>query len=194
MSVSIRPGKKEDAKFIAPLVYLAIEDLADMFTGAMTRNEAIERLALLSGQKGNRFSYEYALVMEEDNNIIGVGIAYPEKIIDKLTKNTLELSKKLSWQINEKISQRLLKDKEAPKGTYYIDSIAIDKGFRGKGYATLLIEVLEKKALEMGINITSLLADINNPRAKSLYEKLGYRSIGRVLANGHNYIALIKKL
>jgi len=173
---------------------LAIENLAEQFTGTITKNEAIERLSVLITHKENRFSYEYALVIEENDNILGVVTAYPENIIDDLTFNTLELSRKLSWQINIEIQNRLLNDKEAPKGTYYIDNIAINKNYRSKGYATFLIEVIENNAVKIGYDVISILADINNPRAKFLYEKLGYKASGNVLANGHNYTVLMKNL
>ncbi|KAF0091707.1 MAG: hypothetical protein FD141_1496 [Fusobacteria bacterium] len=194
MSITIRPAQKKDTESISPLIYLAIEDLAEHFTGATSANEAIERLTHLVAEEENRFSYQYALVIEEDGNIIGVGSAYPENIIDDLTYKTIELSKKFSWHIKSKIENRLLKDKEAPKGTYYIDHLAINEDYRGKGYATLLIEAMENNAIKMGFQVISLLVDNTNPNARDLYEKLGYRFLYNVQANGHNYIALVKNL
>jgi ribosomal protein S18 acetylase RimI-like enzyme len=148
----------------------------------------------LIAEDGNRFSYQYALVVEENGNIIGVGSAYPENVIDELTFKTIELSKEFSWHINKENENRLLNDKEAPKGTYYIDHLAIDKNFRGKGYATLLIEAMENKGRELGYKVASLLVDINNPKARVLYERLGYSFLSDVQANGHHYAALIKNL
>ncbi len=194
MSIIIRPAQKKDAKSLAPLIYLAIEDLAEHFTGANSASEAVEKLAILVAEEENRFSYQYALVLEEFGNIIGVGSAYSENIIDDLTYNTIELSKKFSWHINSKIENRLLKDKEAPKGTYYIDHLAVNEDYRDKGYATLLIEAMENNAMEMGFKIISLLVDFTNPKARSLYERLGYRFLNDVLANGHSYVALVKNL
>lgn len=194
MSIIIRPAIKKDAKSLAPLIYSAIEDLALHFTGADSANEAIERLAVLVTEEENRFSYQYALVIEEEGNIIGLGSAYPENIIDDLTFQTIELSKKFSWHIKSKQESRLLKDKEAPQGTYYIDHLAVNEDYRGKGYATLLLEAMENNAKEMGFMVISLLVDYANPKARSLYEKLGYRFLYNVPANGHNYVALVKIL
>jgi ribosomal protein S18 acetylase RimI-like enzyme len=194
MLITIRPAQKIDAKYIAPLIYSAIEDLAEHFTGAHSINQAIERLTVLIAQEDNRFSYQYALVIEADGNIIGIGSAYPENIIDDLTYKTIELSKELSWHIDKKLEDRLLKDKEAPKGTYYIDHLAIDEDYRGNGYATLLIEAMEKRSKDWGHKVVSLLVDLNNPKARALYERLGYRFLSDVQANGHQYAALIKNL
>lgn len=194
MSITIRPAIKKDAKAISPLIYSAIEDLAEHFTGATSANEAIERLAHLVSEEENRFSYQYALVIEEDGNIIGLGSAYPENIINDLTYRTIELSKKFSWHIKTKQENRLLKDKEAPQGTYYIDHLAVNEDYRGKGYATLLIEEMEKNAIEMGFKVISLLVDLTKPKARLLYEKLGYRFLYDVPANGHCYVALVKNL
>lgn len=194
MSITIRPAQKKDAKAISPLIYLAIEDLAEHFTGATSANEAIERLSHLVTEEGNRFSYQYALVIEEDGNIIGVGSAYSENIIDDLTFRTIELSKKFSWHIKSKLENRLLKDKEAPQGTYYIDHLAVNEDYRGKGYASLLIEAMENNAKEMGFKVISLLVDYTNPKARTLYERLGYSFLYNVPANGHSYVALVKNL
>lgn len=194
MSITIRPAQIKDAKSLAPLIYSAIEDLAEHFTGALTIDQAIDRLTLLISKDYNRFSYQYALVLESDGNIIGIGSAYPENVIDDLTYKTIELSKELSWHIDKKREDRLLKDKEAPKGTYYIDHIAIDKDYRGKGYATLLIEAMEKRGKDLGHKVVSLLVDLNNPKARVLYERLGYRFFSDVQANGHQYAALVKYL
>jgi ribosomal protein S18 acetylase RimI-like enzyme len=194
MSITIRPAQKNDAHYLAPLIYSAIEDLAEHFTGASSANEAIERLAHLVAEEENRFSYQYALVIEDDGNIIGVGSAYPENIIDNLTIRTIELSKQFSWHIKSKLESRLLKDKEAPQGTYYIDHLAVNEDYRGRGYATLLIKAMESNALEMGFGVISLLVDTTNPKARVLYEKLGYSFLYNVLANGHSYVALVKNL
>lgn len=194
MSITIRPAQKKDAKSLAPLIYSAIEDLAEHFTGALSINQAIERLTVLIAKEDNRFSYQYALVIEADGNINGIGSVYPENVIDDLTYKTIELSKEFSWPIDKKREDRLLKDKEAPKGTYYIDHLAINEDYRGKGYATLLIEAMEKRGKDLGHKVVSLLVDHNNPKARALYERLGYRFLSNVQANGHHYAALIKNL
>lgn len=194
MSIKIRPAQKNDAKFLAPLIYLAIDDVAEHFTGATSINQAIERLTILIAEDFNRFSYRYALIIEDDDKIIGICSAYPENMIDELTFKTLGLSRKYFWHIHKEIEERLLKDKEAPIGTYYIDHLAIASDYRGKGYATLLIDAMEKRARNSGYSIISLLVDIKNPNARFLYEKLGYYFSSDVLANGHHYTALIKKL
>lgn len=194
MSIKIRPAQKNDAKILAPLIYMAIEDVAEHFTGATSINQAIERLTILIAEEFNRFSYQYALVIEDDDKIIGICTAYPENVIDELTFKTLGLSKKYSWHIHKEIEERLLKDKVAPIGTYYIDHLAITSDYRGKGYAKLLIEAMEKKARNSDYDIISLIVDINKPKARFLYEKIGYGFFNDVMANGHHYVALVKNL
>lgn len=194
MSIIIRPAQKKDAISLAPLIYSAIEDLAEHFTGALSIKQAIDRLTTLIAEEGNRFSYQYGLVAEENGNIIGIGTSYPENVIDELTFKTIELSKEFSWYINKEKENRLLNDKEAPKGTFYIDHLAIDKDYRGKGYAKLIIEAMENKGRELGYKVVSLLVDINNPKARALYEKIGYRFLSDVQANGQYYAALVKTL
>jgi ribosomal protein S18 acetylase RimI-like enzyme len=190
----IRPALKKDALTVASLIHMAIGDLAEKFTGAQNQTEAVERLAILFTYDENRFSHQYAYVIEEEHTVVAVASAYSEGIIDALTVTTLALSKSLTWHISTDCLQRLQEDKEAPKGTFYIDHIAVHPKTRGKGYASLLISTLENKAIQSHHDKTSLLVDVDNPKAKKIYEKLGYIPTETVNANGHIYTALVKNL
>jgi predicted GNAT family N-acyltransferase len=57
----------------------------------------------------------------------------------------------------------------------HIGRIAVLKPYRGMGIGRLVMEVLEKKAMEKGIKSVELDAQL---RAISFYEKLGYVSFG----------------
>lgn len=57
--------------------------------------------------------------------------------------------------------------------------LAVHEAWQGLGVGTALIEALEGRALEAGFEATQLSVELDNPRAQELYERLGYRPIGR---------------
>ena len=66
--------------------------------------------------------------------------------------------------------------KEARAGTIW--QVATHPQLEGLGLATLLIEELEKRAVRRGVCRLRLAVEIENDRARRLYEHLGYRHIG----------------
>ena len=54
------------------------------------------------------------------------------------------------------------------------------KRFRGMGVGRTLLKVYEGVARELGFRKASLLVSHFNPRAKALYQSMGYRKVGYV--------------
>lgn len=59
----------------------------------------------------------------------------------------------------------------------HIHALQINKAFHRMGFATKLMSKLELNAKEMGIRKLTLGVDGDNPKAISLYEKLGYLNL-----------------
>ncbi len=59
-------------------------------------------------------------------------------------------------------------------GEVYVDGVAVHPDMRGKGVGTKLLEVLESKALEENMKMITLDVIDINPKAKALYERLGF--------------------
>ncbi|WP_286415772.1 GNAT family N-acetyltransferase [Myroides odoratimimus] len=60
------------------------------------------------------------------------------------------------------------------KDVVYVDAIAVDENFRGLGVGKMLLEEVEKLALEHHARYVSLDVIKENPRAKKLYEQIGF--------------------
>jgi GNAT superfamily N-acetyltransferase len=58
----------------------------------------------------------------------------------------------------------------------WIYDIEIDSTQRGKGYGTAALKLTEQKARELGKKRMGLHVFAHNPRARELYEKLGYKA------------------
>ena len=58
----------------------------------------------------------------------------------------------------------------------YVSTVFVDEAHRRKGYGRLLMEEMEKRAREMGVNIIRL--DTFSWQGKEFYEALGYEVVG----------------
>lgn len=59
-------------------------------------------------------------------------------------------------------------------GTWYVNVLATDPRFRGRGFGTELLALAEHRALSAGCNGLSIIVADNNLGARRLYERLGY--------------------
>lgn len=64
-------------------------------------------------------------------------------------------------------------EKDFP-GLPQINALEIDKDYRRRGLATMLIAAAESEARRQGFSMIGLGVEISNEPAKKLYEKLGY--------------------
>lgn len=77
-------------------------------------------------------------------------------------------------------------DKVVGYGSYYVtaneanlNNVAIDKFYRGNGYANLIMQKLIDKAKAANLNAMTLEVSHLNAVAISLYEKFGFKTEGR---------------
>jgi ribosomal protein S18 acetylase RimI-like enzyme len=78
----------------------------------------------------------------------------------------------------------------------YIKSICVAPELRGTGIGTQLIRFAEERIFREHPNVF-MLASSFNPRARALYERLGYAFVGEItdyMVRGHSEILLRKTL
>ena len=66
-----------------------------------------------------------------------------------------------------------------PADELYVDGVAVLDGLRGEGIGSGLFALLEKIAIKKGIRKISLEVIDTNPRARALYERLGFTETKR---------------
>lgn len=76
----------------------------------------------------------------------------------------------------------------------YVSTVFVDEDYRRKGYGKQLICEMEKRAVEMGVNMIRI--DTFNWQGKEFYEALGYEIVGSYenTADGYAEYFFIKKL
>ena len=106
-------------------------------------------------------------VIYDNENIIGMLSAYTH---DKRPKTQFRPIKLLIVEILDYFVICDIK-----KDDVYIGEIAIDENQRSKGYGTKVIKDVIDYAQKKGYKRVILDADFRNPKAKALYERLGFK-------------------
>lgn len=182
--MNIRKATPDDSTQIAPLVYAAIHEIAYSLTGTSDQQQVLERLSMWIGQPGNRLSYENVWVAENETVMAGILIAYHGERASQLDEPIK------TWLRTQGQPDTL--DVETSGDVLYIDSVAVDSSFGGRGIGTKLIQRAIDHAREIGIPQVTLNVDQTNPAAGRLYERLGFKKVKEIDISGgrFDYMAL----
>ncbi len=168
----IRKAKPEEYSSIAPLLLLAMEDIAYQFVGERSKNKAILFLGNLVQQKGNQYSYENCWVVEIEGKIIGVACVYDGGLLEELRA---PVAKEIKLLFNKSFNP----ENETQAGEFYVDCVGIDAEHQGKGLGTHIFRFLIDEYVCQRNQTLGLLVDEENPGAKKLYLKLGFKIVGK---------------
>lgn len=138
----------------------------------------------------SRYHYSRALVAKDDNSqIMGVAFGYPDN-------EELDLDNAIQAVLADEYSYHrwLFEDSEVFDNEWYLDSIVVSENARGKGIGKQLLLASEKRALNENKKTIGLNVDDHNPKAKKLYESMGYQAVGRIQIGKHNYTHMQKSI
>lgn len=173
----IRKAKQEEASIIAPIILLAMEDIVYSFIGEKSKKKAVSFMSTMISQPHNQYSYQNAYVGIENEKIISAAIVYDGSRLP-------ELRKPVADEICQRFNRDFHPEDETEPGEYYIDSIGVHPDFQGKGFGTEFFRFLiEEYVLNAGQTL-GLLVDKDNPAAKKLYLKLGFRYVKDKILEG----------
>ena len=132
------------------------------------------RSALVKTMRGDRF-----LVATKEGQLLGVCGFHQSGVgsIDfkwSLLKGSLSLFEYLRAVLVLSVMST-----SESKGAFTLDGIAVDAAARGEGVGTALLKAAAAKAKEMEFQVMKLSVVDNNPRARALYERLGFRPAGK---------------
>lgn len=168
--MKIIPARRQDAALIGASVVEAIgEEIALNLAGDNhTVKDVIDMFAALAEREDTQYSYRNTLVALDDNGeAIGVCVAYDGALLHTLRKAFFEaVSSRLGLNL-EDVEDECVPDE------FYLDTLAVLPTHRGKGIAAELIKATVERARECG-KPAGLLVDKDNPRARRLYERVGF--------------------
>lgn len=170
----IRKARPEDSSEVIPLMLEAIGNIAHDLSGTDDVEYTKKVLTEYFQTTGNRLSYTHCIVWEEDGRAVGFALFYDGGQVQKLDAPLEERLSKVQGHPVHLI-------KESQRGEFYLDSVAVNSNYRGRGIAKHLMAAFEQEAAARGLKFAALLVDVANTKARKLYEAQGYHADGLVL-------------
>ena len=174
--VTIREAREDDAEYVAKTVLTALD---------MDASDPEWVMASCSDPK-SMYSWNKSLIAEADGKPIGCIISYRGD--DYLTIREYTWSRLWEGVDPEIIRQSAI---EAYPGEYYLDSLAIEPEYRGRGLGKKLMQAAISHGKTLGYDRFALLVAVDKPRLKEYYASLGFEEVGDVNFFGHRYKRMV---
>lgn len=176
---SIRKARLEDAEIIATYLLLAMEEIVYKLIGKKDLKKAREFMLHFVKQNNNQYSYQNCWVLEDNLKVVGAINVYDGALLRELRQPVVEY-------IKTELKNNFVYEDETQAGEYYIDSLGVNPNQQGKGVGTKLLKFVIDEHGQTHRQPLGLLVDKDNPRAKELYLKLGFKTIGEKTLFGKN--------
>lgn len=184
----IRQANPSDYKLVAPLILQAMDDLGGILVNSENNQDALALFEYLFKIPSNQYSYEFTLLYKNDNEIKGSVTGYDGAFLEKYRQVVLDYVKE-AYKVTD-----LNFENESNADEFYIDTLSVNPEFHGQGIGTKLLKAICTKAKTENHEKIGLLVSKENPKAKQLYLRLGFKTVGTKNLGGHIYEHLQKDL
>jgi ribosomal protein S18 acetylase RimI-like enzyme len=180
----IRKATPQDRSVATSLIYSTMNEFGDAALGLGEKRLALKAIDHFFGLPRNRFSFDTAWVVTGNGAITGILVAFPGR---EYARRTAVIGYQL-WRAYGFVkgiqlifrSFQMANDKETEKDEFYISHIAVAPGSRRKGFGRELLRWADQLARENQFTKCSLLVEIGNAPAKTLYETSGFSVVQTV--------------
>lgn len=184
----IRKAKIDDAISIANCLFLAMEDIAYKLCGEVDSDKAKLFLRHFVALQNNQYSYQNCWVVEDNDQVVGAMNVYDGSKLAALREpifNYIKTSQNRNFTMED----------ETESGEFYIDCIGVNPNQQGKGIGSKILHFLIEEYVIKNNGTLGLLVDEENPNARRLYEKFGFKSVGTKTLTGKNmhHLQITKK-
>jgi ribosomal protein S18 acetylase RimI-like enzyme len=199
MQPTFRKASPADAAILSELIYDSGPDAWEyVFTTRTKHAKEFAKYAL--EHHGGEFGYDCHTVVEYNGKIVGIGAEYTGQNAFSFTWNGAKqilsfypFPTSLVVMVRGLQAESIMKLPK--KDVHYIGHLAIDPDYRGLGIGEKLVEFHVENARTLNRKKIELDVAETNPRAKKLYEKLGFSMIGKVRSKirrkiGKNWIRI----
>lgn len=179
----IREARLTDAKAVGPLILVILKDMELPILNTMSEATLLELLEQAYQDPNYRYGYKRGFVEDVDGKVAGVIFGYPSE-----AEPTIDLAmQQLLAERDFAPDQKLFEDPETLPGEWYLDSISVAEAFRGQGIGAKLMAALPEIAAAAGKQTIGLNVDIDNDKARRLYERQGFQPVESMMISGHRY-------
>ncbi len=182
MNITYRDGRKEDSPKLAELVNIASDGVVEfLFHNLIAGISPVQIVAQNMARDRDHHSYRDTIVAQYKQKVIGMALFYHSRhhVISQEMKALFpaERLEHLKHILTGRVESSL-----------YIDTLCVDKNFRGNGVGGELISLTQKKAVEQGFNSLSLIALADNTQAHRLYYRCGFEIVSHIEMEAHELI------
>ena len=198
--ISLRPATPDPAEGRAFGRYL--DQAAEGFFRFWLGGRFEEILATAFVEEKHDLSFENVTFAETDGHLVGMVSGYTAQQHRLSTLRPLERAAgrfPVRMMVVGALCAPMLRIIDTvADGDFYLQSVAIDEGLRGRGIGSLLIDSLERQAVASGA--TRLVLDVSgsNEAARRLYERRGMTVDGqwprRLRIPGLSFLRMVKNL
>ncbi len=184
-----RPCRPEDAPDAVPLVYSSGPAVFRWVFSVRRDDEALEFLERAFRQGGSEFGFDNHHGLERDGRLVAVGASWTAEDSGRFTRAALrQIPGHYGLATGLRVMGRGLRIERvlpppAP-GVLYVGHLGVAPELRGQGLGQRVIDHLEAGARRRGLAAACLDVALGNPRARSLYERLGYGAPQRLPGGG----------
>lgn len=177
MNIHFRKVTSADADVLAPILFdSGFEAFQYVFN--TKQKTAVDFLKYSLRKKGGEFGHGCHSVVLDGEKIIGIGAEFSgENSLSFLWNNAVQIISFYKWRSFSVIFRGLRVERvlvPPKKGVQYIAHLDILAAYRGKGIGTMLINHFLSNATQLKRRSVELDVAVNNPRAKKLYEEMGF--------------------
>ncbi len=167
----IRNAIASDSVAITDLLFIAMDEILYDFILQKNAVEAKKFLHHFVQQVNNQYSWENCFVGEINHVIVCAINIYSGRDLEKLRHPILKF-------VRENYNRQFNPEDETEDGEYYIDSFGVDPSQQGKGLGKKMLQEVIDVFVVAKNKTLGLLVDIDNPKAKELYLKVGFKMVG----------------
>lgn len=175
-AIQIRPAQPSDAEVAAILLSSAY---THTHVTSSQREEHksgwIEHLEHFFRQEGNRFSYQYIRVAEQNSEVVGVVLSFGGR--DEV-------------RLNATVGKWL--EREAQDDEWYVDALAVFSNWGHKGIGMRLMQNAERQARQHHYPEIALHVAQENKEALNLYTHLHYVVTRQTFLYQRPYVRMVK--
>ena len=167
----IRKATIDDAIAITDHLFIAMDKILYDFIGQNDSEVAKKFLLHFVKETQNQYSWQNCFVGEYNNKVISAINIYDGANLEILRAPIIKF-------VRRNYNEYFNPEDETQSGEYYLDSFGVDADFRGRGFGRLMLENAIRIYVVEGGKTLGLLVDVENPNAKKLYNKIGFKPVG----------------
>jgi len=175
--MELRPSKKEEVAQAVSLIYSSGPPTFEY----VFKNDSVGAVDFLNHafvREGGEFSYQNHYSLYDKGQMVGIGSVFSSKESTKFTiADALNIFRFYKFSSLGVVRRGLQVEgiiKLPIKNEIVLAHLAIEPALRGKGYGTKMIALLMGKANKSATDIFILDVSEENPKAKALYDRLGF--------------------